>query len=519
MDLSAFDPASMNVVPLWASIVAGVISVFGCSAALYSAFRVDNESKDVKKAASFFAAEENWEGSKATNETDLVEWLQKRCKIKIDSCLSDLVRACWAAWLGGRSVSLTELHVLVSRRERTKVASRFSGGIAGLLLVVGIAGTLISVKPLLEAFEFKVTEAGESQGVAESTELVNNLVNDLGSAFLPSLVALVGTILVISVRGYYFHRLNSFILQLDKLAIGILIPKYRPRSISEEYSATNSALIKLAETVQDREEKFKGVVEKLDLLVKGIEPALVSLKDANKQTLESSKVLSSSSESLSVELSRNLGQGSPMHSLLEQIDESFKSNNQSVVDLSSEVIKLGQENSSRREQVDGVMTRMSNVTDTIAKSHHAEREDTRSFLSDLQSKIKGIPDEIKSATKIANKELVGNANIKLDQLGDKISERLNTVENSLGGIPEAAKRIKELAGQSEAITAKAAEVIEKQAQTASGTLSKSAKEVSLAAKGLNVVVVDKNTSGSGASKKRRWYWPFGRKSRQSKKGR
>ncbi|MDA7626343.1 hypothetical protein N8674_02845, partial [Akkermansiaceae bacterium] len=74
MDLSAFDPASMNVVPLWASIVAAVISVFGCSAALYSAFRVDKESKDVKKAARYFAAEENWEGSKATNETNLVEW-------------------------------------------------------------------------------------------------------------------------------------------------------------------------------------------------------------------------------------------------------------------------------------------------------------------------------------------------------------------------------------------------------------------------------------------------------------
>ena len=179
-----------------------------------------------------------------------------------ESCIADFIRACWSAWLGGRGATLTELHVLVARRERARGSARFSAGIAGLLLVVGIVGTLSSIHPVLKAFQFKVTSDGELEGVVASTELVNSLVNDLGDAFWPSLVALVGTVLVVLFRGLYSLSLHQYVLALDRFAIGTLIPRYRPNSLADEYGEVNSALTQLAERIQSREQNFEGVVKR-----------------------------------------------------------------------------------------------------------------------------------------------------------------------------------------------------------------------------------------------------------------
>ena len=72
-----------------------------------------------------------------------------------ESGVADVIRACWSASLGSRATSLTELHVLVARRERSKAPARLSAGIAAVLLIIGIVGTLSSVKPILEAFQFR----------------------------------------------------------------------------------------------------------------------------------------------------------------------------------------------------------------------------------------------------------------------------------------------------------------------------------------------------------------------------
>lgn len=117
--------------------------------------------------------------------------------------------------------------MLVARRERSKLAGKPSGGIASLLLIIGILGTLWSIHPVLKAFQFKVSASTGAiplddgpalVNVADSTELVNSLMNNLGDAFMPSLTALIFTILVVALRGWYSLALHRYTLELDRFA-------------------------------------------------------------------------------------------------------------------------------------------------------------------------------------------------------------------------------------------------------------------------------------------------------------
>ena len=328
-------------------MAAAVIGLLGIFAALRAWIIVVGERKKIDAAKSALVGNAAWSGAGSSNELDLDQWLTGK-GIGLDSFISDMVRACWAAWLGGRAASLTELHTLVARRERSSLPAKFSSGVAALLLIIGIVGTLSSVKPILQDFQFKVSADGELQSAAESTELINALLNNLGDAFVPSLFALGFTVLVVCCRGFYLHALHQFSLEMDRFAIATILPRYRPPSISDEYREVRKTLGCLAESIVHREEGFSKVVGELRALTEGLHPVIMALEKTTIASAEAAERLSSRSRSIADALTKNLGGSSPIYKAVNGLGDTFERVQMLLSGLSTQVDHLGLANENER---------------------------------------------------------------------------------------------------------------------------------------------------------------------------
>lgn len=484
--------------PLIWSAVALVLALIGCVAALQGWLAIGKEKKSIRRAKTALTADEAWEGAFTTDEVDLSKWLRTR-GISLDSCIADSIRACWSAWLGGRATSLTELHVLVARRERARGSARLSAGIAGLLLVVGIVGTLSSVHPVLKAFQFKVSSSGELQEVAQSTALVNSLVNNLGDAFWPSLIALGGTVFVVFCRGCYALSLHQFTLQLDRFAISSLIPRYRPSSISQEYKGVKQILSSLSEGISRREEGFGSVVTELQKLVAGITPAVESLHETTRQSDKAAKKLSSRSQSITDGITRNLGPSSPIYKAVSGFDGVFARATQAIDLLRSEISSIGEENRRDRADLVRVIGKLSAKVDTIGADNAKQKEVVERLLGDLQQEIQDTPKTIADAAKDAvfqglslvqssvddfRKESKEEGARILEDTRQEMKNQLEDIKSAAVDIPKVAQELKTLiTSRSEAETAAVA-AITKQQEKSEAALAKPIEDLKKSASDL-----------------------------------
>ena len=359
--------------PAFWAVVAALIGVIGALAALRAWIVIQQERKKIVAAKGALIGNEAWLGAHGSSEIELNQWLARR-GIKSESFISDIVHACWAAWLGGRAASLTELHTLVARRERSKLPAKLSSGVAALLLIIGIVGTLSSVKPILKAFQFKVSSDGELQGAAESTELINGLLSSLGDAFWPSLVALSFTVLVVFIRGIYLMSLHQFSLDLDRFAIGTILPQYRLHSISEEYREVKKILGDLAESILNREKNFSKVVGDLKVLSEGLHPVILALENTTKASAEASETLSSRSRSIADGLTKTLGGSSPIYKAVKGFEGIFERTTAMLDRLSGQIENLGIANDKERND--------------LAQFVACIKEETRAIIDDVADERK-----------------------------------------------------------------------------------------------------------------------------------
>jgi hypothetical protein len=418
MDLSSL-PAEVLFSLLAILIVAGV----GCGAALQSWIRISNEKKAVKQADILLLGDGAWNDAYPHDKLQLAIWLRGK-GIKPDSHLGDFIRTSWSAWLGGRPASLTELHVLVARRERAYRSTRLSAGIAALLLVLGIIGTLSSIKPVLRDFKFNIATETSSEpvkegdqepiggspfpedsetendgaSVAANTELVNTLIHNLGNAFWPSLLALVGTICVVSCRGLYSLTLHKFILDLDSFAVDTLIPRYRVPSLSEQYQEVKVTLARVTESLLQREGRFHEAVDKLENLVGGITPALGGLDIAASATNQAANALSSRAQSITDGLTRHLGAKSPIHRAVAGLGAIFEKTEESLGNLSSVVDAIGQATTSSQQELKSSIQALDLSVGKIARDHQSNQLDAKAALDDFKEVLGGIPKEIQTTS-------------------------------------------------------------------------------------------------------------------------
>ncbi len=421
MDLSSL-PAEVIFSLIAILIVAGA----GCIAALQSWTRISNEKKGVKRAESALMGDASWDDAYPYDKLKLAVWLREK-GIKPDSHLGDFMRTCWSAWLGGRPASLTELHVLVARRERSHGSTRLSAGIAALLLVFGIVGTLSSIKPVLRDFKFLVAEESQAvpsgkdprpidentktsdglesskdaTSVSANTELVNTLIHNLGNAFWPSLLALLGTIAVVSCRGLYSLALHKFTLDLDRFAVDTLIPRYRVPSLSEQYQEVKATLASVTENLLKREGRFHEAVEKLEKLVTGISPAFSGLDAAASASKEAAEKLSSQAQSITEGLNRHLGLKSPIHRAVRGFEAMFEKTEATLGNLSSVVAEIGQSNTASRNELETAIQALTESVGRIAEVHLSHQSEAAAALKEFKGSMAGIPEVIKSTSEHA----------------------------------------------------------------------------------------------------------------------
>jgi len=381
--------------PLFCASFGVILTLVGCVTALNARGAISSGRRRLRSAKNRLAAEEAWQGAYTYDQVEFSKWMRES-GIERESHLSDYVRACWAAWFGGRAASLSELHQLVSRRERARRTSRISGGIATLLLVVGILGTLVSIHPVLKAFQLKTGENGEVQELSDSTELVNSLINNLGDAFIPSLVALIGTVLVVSCRGGYGYQLNRFVLELDSFAIDFLIPKFRPATIADQFRDVKEIFVDLSNSISEREGKFEEVVEQLNILVEKVSPAVDSLAGASEESQKSAETLSSRSKSISDGITRHLGKRSPMYKAISGFEEIFNRTESTLEKLAELVEEQGEGNRADRKELTTVIESLEKTVGQILDDHETDRESSREAADDLKKEVEKLPRQIDS---------------------------------------------------------------------------------------------------------------------------
>jgi hypothetical protein len=400
-----------------------IVGVIGSITAILSWTRIVEETKGVKRAETILTADDAWEDAYPYDKLKLAVWLREK-GIKPDSHLGDFIRTCWSAWLGGRPASLTELHVLVARRERGHISTRLSAGISALLLVFGIVGTLSSIKPVLLEFKFQIeaeppigmagdkaeqlgggNQAGEEQelpkdaaSVVANTELVNRLINNLGNAFWPSLLALIGTIVVVFFRGVYSLCLHKFALELDRFAVDTLIPRYRVPSLAEQYQEVKATLASVTESLLQREGRFHETVGQLETLVIGISPALSGLDAAAKASKNAAENLSSRAESITDGLTRHLGAKSPIRRAIAGFEGIFEKTEQSLSNLSSVVDGIGHSNTSTQKDLEAAIQGLALSVGRISEDHQSHRLEAATALKEFKDSVSGIPEGIQIAS-------------------------------------------------------------------------------------------------------------------------
>lgn len=322
--------------PKFFAFGAGLVGLMGVVAAIMAAQRVDKDRKLIEQAGSLLVSPQSWTGSRAQSEHEVTAWLGK-LGIRDDSGVADVILTCWSAWLGSRPPALNEIHVLVARRERTKLAVRLSGGIVALLLVIGIAGTLVSVKPVLGNFDFN---NNGPVGVAENKDLIKRLMESLGDAFMPSLVALISTVVVATFRGVYTLGLHRYTLELDRFAIRTVMPHFRPRSVSDEFATVRSSFESLAKSIEKREAKFELVINSLLDFTQSLEPTLSSMGSILGKLSGAAETLDSKSRSLAETLVKTLGRRSPLYEAVQNFDGLFKRATAELNLLSNIAVKI-----------------------------------------------------------------------------------------------------------------------------------------------------------------------------------
>lgn len=268
------------------AILAVVVFAFlGFCSAIRAVQRVAAESFNLQAGARAF--------SKFARDTETLHngpnpWLDAQ-SVETDSHFGDFVRIVWGSWLHGRSANLEELRATSRSREFASRSNGISRGVVALLLIVGIAGTLFAIKPILSEFHITVAASGETENASESADKVNLMINSLGTAFLPSLVALVATVLISSIRGIYLQRFSMLSKELDQFALEQLFPLFRSDSFARDLQEVNSNLSNLNDQLKNRDSKFGEAVEKFSELVLGFEKIAPAIRDASKKLATAEK--------------------------------------------------------------------------------------------------------------------------------------------------------------------------------------------------------------------------------------
>lgn len=165
---------------------------------------------------------------------------------------------------------LTDMHELTLHNETGRFCTATMNTIISCLLICGILGTLIGVHNVINN-----TQVG---GIGA--------IGYLPQALMPSMLAVLFTILLIIIRGIYLAAVERYVSRLDRFTLERLLPLFTPQKVDHEGSA-DKKLQALSEKIaalgrEAQAVKKEGqVIEKmhgLDLITSSSEKSLFGNK-------------------------------------------------------------------------------------------------------------------------------------------------------------------------------------------------------------------------------------------------
>ena len=274
--------------PALISCLVGAVGVLGIIAAFWARGGIGKEAEILEKGSNVL---NEMAQARLNDQANPEDWLRKE-GLEKESHFGDRLISVWLGCRANRLPTLMDLHNLSIGRERRRLSARLAAGITGLLVLSGIAGTLICIHPILGGFKIPIETTGvvdSSRRAADTMEMIHGL----GRAFYPSLTALLFTFAVASARGYYSHASSRLAWELDNFSLQTLFTKLKGRTFGEELSDLQGKLSKVVETITQRDSSFKDVFLKLEEILNSLQTTTPLLTTALGGFAEAAKVMAS----------------------------------------------------------------------------------------------------------------------------------------------------------------------------------------------------------------------------------
>ncbi|PQJ27431.1 hypothetical protein [Rubritalea profundi] len=323
--------------PVYLSALCGLVAFAGIIASFKAMASIAKEKKNLARARVQLISAAPWEEAKVDNQQSLDAWISSQ-NIEKASHVRSIIRTAWLSWFLGRPANAAEFHANIARRERKRHSARLASGIAATLLVFGIVSTLYCVKGVLQEFQIAIHADGKVSSASANATEANELMHSLADAFLPSMVALGGTILVVIFRGMYVSKLHHLVVDLDELTDTIILPRFRVAPLNQQFENITKKLYEVTEQIQNRDKNFAFAVDAIQGWSDKITPTVSELNAATTACTNAARALSENSNSLSVSLNNNLGEGSLLIRSLDNLGFTYDEA-QSVVSNASEALE------------------------------------------------------------------------------------------------------------------------------------------------------------------------------------
>lgn len=437
------------------AIGVGGYALIGCIMALIARANVVSETGFIRRLSQIISNQTTWS---EVYETDTKTWL-KKAGISPDSHAGALLTAVKGGWAGGKLPTLGELQLGVMRREKGKFSLRSANAIAATLLIVGIAGTLVGVHPILIDFKIGIAADGTVQEAADSAQKLMEMVSGLGNAFLPSLAALGGTLIVLLFRSLYVFEAVKLLKESDLIVADQLVPAFRIPTQEEVFRSVNEQFSNLSDRMVRRDEQFSGAVNALLGVVEALSKMTPDLDRSIQALANTASNLSGSSESVVAALDKSFNEQSPVAKTLTLVEELSGKISTSYSEFTGELKIFTDLSKTSTEQ-------MARASERLAKS-------TKEFSQDLKAELT----EVKEGTVKASNETVNSLAESKAKFSEALEGGLTKLSTSAGELQktvsnaakEAADRVDSSAQRAEA---KVLEVID----SAVGKLDSSTKE-------------------------------------------
>lgn len=297
--------------PIVISLAVGLIGLIGVASALVAVKGIGDERRKLERG---------WDALRdlpVGQSSDYRQWLNER---QLNNThFADHLLAAFDAANSGRSVSLYELQEVSARREARRGAGRLAGGVTGMLLVCGIAGTLFCIKAILGNFNINANPDGIFEA-AESAQMATQLMQELSQGFLPSLVALVLTVFVALLRGIYINKRGVIAGELDHFDLEELFSRFPAPSISRDLEEVRTKLDALVTNMLTSQGNFDAFLSRLSDLVRSFRENGPSLKTASEFFGKATDKLVPKIDNLVSALEIHLGEDAPLCKQLESLD-------------------------------------------------------------------------------------------------------------------------------------------------------------------------------------------------------